>query len=33
MGPALLAEARGTAGAPEGEARKEDLVPEEGEEE
>lgn len=33
MGAALLAEARGAAGAPEGETREEDLVPEEGEEE
>ena len=30
---ALLAEARGAAGAPEGEPREEDLVPEEGEKE
>jgi hypothetical protein len=33
VGAALLAEARRAAGAPEGEAREEDLVPEEGEEE
>jgi hypothetical protein len=32
-GTALLAEAGGAAGAPVGEAREEDLVPEEGEEE
>jgi hypothetical protein len=33
VGAALLAEACRAAGAPEGEAREEDLVPEEGEEE
>jgi hypothetical protein len=33
MGAALLAEARRAAGTPDGEAREENLVPEEGEEE